>query len=81
MVILYHGSGRLIVNDLKFLTKRRTDDQTFNTLKKKPFENIVGKGENAGNANAFNLEQSKNLSFGKQFRMVGESGFNNISLK
>ena len=59
------------------------------TLKKKPFENIVGKGENAGNqhfllsrqcfllisvfkltfilspANASNLDQSKNLSFGK----------------
>ena len=65
------------------------------TLKKKPLENIVGKGENAGNqhfllfpqcfpsihpqknfcfsvtfilssANAFNLDQSKNLSFGKE---------------
>ena len=62
------------------------------TLKKKPFKNFVGKGENAGkqhfllfpqcilpipkrisvlsyiyffSANAFNLHQSKNLSFGK----------------
>ena len=61
------------------------------TLKKKSFENIAGKGENAGNqhfltmfstspkkivcfsvtftlpsANALNLNQSKNLSFGKE---------------
>ena len=64
------------------------------TLRKKPFEKIVGKGENAVNpafsplstmfstllktnfnfsvtfilssANAFNLNQSKNLSFGKE---------------
>ena len=64
------------------------------TLKRKPFENIVGKGENVGNlhfllfpqcflpppktnfnfsaefdlssANAFNLDQSKDLSFGKE---------------
>ena len=60
------------------------------TLKKKHFENIVGKGENAGNQNfilfpqcfpktnfkfsvtlflcsayAFNLNQSKKMSFGK----------------
>ena len=63
------------------------------TFKKKPFENIVGKGENTGNqrfrlfpqcflsfpqkisvflshqilssANAFRLEQPKNMSFGK----------------
>ena len=67
---------------------------TFNTSVKKPFENIVGKGENAGNqhfllfpqcflpfllqnsffkshlillsANAFNLDQSKILLFGKE---------------
>ena len=63
------------------------------TLKKKPFENIVGSGENVGNqyfllfpqcflsaqkkmsfddtisllsANAFNSNQAKNLSFGKE---------------
>ena len=65
------------------------------TQKKKPFENIVGKGENAvtsifsfshnvfylspriflfliifilSSANAFNLDQSKNLSFSKGLR-------------
>ena len=39
------------------------------TLKKKTFEFIVGKGENAGNhlllTNAFNSDQCKTLSFGK----------------
>ena len=45
-------------------------------LKKKAFENIVGKGENAkekflsrfilSSANNFNLDQSKNLLFGKE---------------
>ena len=64
------------------------------TLTKKPFENIVGKGENAGNqhfllfpqffllirrrvsvfclhlssAHGFNLDQSKNLSLGKELK-------------
>ena len=38
------------------------------TLKKKPFENIVGKGENAGN-----LDQSKNLPFGKELSVIFES--------
>ena len=66
--------------------------------KKKAFENIVGKGENAGNqhfllfpqcflpcqrkiltilaslksssANAFNLDKSKILSFGKEFKLM-----------
>ena len=68
---------------------------TFNDLYKKPSENIVGKGENAGyqhfllfpqcfypsknkfkfsvtfilsSTGAFNLDQSKNLSFGKKLR-------------
>ena len=67
-------------------------------LEKKTFENIVGKGENAGNqhflffplmfficpktnfyfsvtfillsANAFNLDQSKNLSFDKELKSL-----------
>ena len=70
---------------------------TFNDPRKKPLENIVGKGENAGNqhfllfptlfstlsktnfkflftfilspADAFNLDQSKILSFGKELIM------------
>ena len=71
-----------------------TQARLLTTLYNKPFENIVGKGENAGNqhfllfpqcflpfpkqvsffsvtfilssANAFNLDQSKILSFGKE---------------
>ena len=63
------------------------------TMKKKPFETIVGKGENDGNqqllllpqcflpflsifesnllssANAFNLDQPKMLSFGKELTL------------
>ena len=33
------------------------------TLSIKPFENIVGKGENAGNHNAFNPVKDKNHHF------------------
>ena len=57
------------------------------TLRKGSFENIVGKGENAGNQyflllptmlstlpkpnfNAFNLDQSKILPFGKELKLV-----------
>ena len=44
----------LYVNTLMLLTYLRTlilyqTMPTFNDLKKKPFENVVGKGENAGN--------------------------------
>ena len=67
-------------------------------MKKKPFGNIVGKGENAGHqhflllpqcflpfpkqisilpflfllssANAFNLDQPKNISYGKQLKLL-----------
>ena len=77
--------------DLLFTAQSRL----LTTLRKKPFENIVGKGENAGNqhfllfpqcflsfpqqisivqsqlffssANAFNLDLSEILSFGKKF--------------
>ena len=69
----------------------------FTTLNERPFENIVRKGENAGNqhfllfpqcflpflnqgiifhSNAFNLEQSMILSFGKELK--GEA-FKNIN--
>ena len=42
----YNLSGRNVVN--KCLTLYHTVP-TFKTMKKRPFENIVGKGENAGN--------------------------------
>ena len=75
---------------------------TFNDPKVEPFENIVGKGENAGNqhfllfpqclypfktkfifsaelsllsANAFNLDQSKKLSFGEELSRPVNWGF------
>ena len=59
---------------------------TFNNPEKEAFQNIEGKGENAGNhprknfcfklhlilwsANALNLDQSKNLSFGKKLNSL-----------
>ena len=59
-----------------------TQSRLLTTLRKLPFENIVGKGENAVNlpkanfsflvtfillsANALNLDQPKKLSFGKE---------------
>ena len=81
---------------LKYPFNSTTQSRLLTTLKMKAFENIVGKGENAGNqhfplfpqcflpfppkkfhfwvafifssTNAFNLDQSKNLSFGKGWR-------------
>ena len=74
------------------------------TLTKRPFENIMGKGENGGkcwlapfspfpiifsthpktfnlsSANAFNLDQSKNLSFGKETRAIS-AAISSISAK
>ena len=75
----------------------------------KPFENIVGKGENAGNqhfllfpqcflsipktnfnssvtfislsGNAFNLDQSKNLSFGRVNPLPDDKNFNLVLIK
>ena len=93
----------LNLNGCKFLTYYETlfhTTQLLTTLKKKPFENIVDKGENSGNRhfllfpqcflpiskrismfnlhfylfchlqNASNLDQSKNLSFGKEFTSI-----------
>ena len=79
---------------------------TLVTLKKKPFENYVGKGENAGNQhflyfppcfqpipkefvfklhlfcclqNAFNLDRSKNLSFGEELLTFKNGVFESIA--
>ena len=84
-------------SDPSIFAKALTQSRLLTTLKKKPFENIEGKGENAGNqhffpfptvfstlprtnfhfsvtfilssANAFNLDQSKNLLFGKKLKV------------
>ena len=81
------------VRSLQDVKSLSTQSRILTTLRKKAFENIVGKGENAGNqhfllcptmfstlsereiiisaifimlsANAFNVDKSKILSFGK----------------
>ena len=95
-----------MVFDPKLFT---TQPRHLTTLRRNLFENIVGKGENAGNqhfllfpqcflpiqkkrisvfklhlfcpsANAFNLDQGKNLLFGKRLKSVNPVFYSFISL-
>ena len=100
------GKGTHMLNEnslnvLLFLFSVFSTCSKRTTLDKKPFENIVKKGENTGNqhlilfpqcfqpyqrqkiiilstlilssANAFSLDQSKILSFGKEFKILSSS--------
>ena len=102
MLTVYYPASWLSNNmkdsDPSIFAKALTQSRLLTTLKKKPFENIEGNGENAGNqnffpfpsvfypsqdkfsffshinfilssANAFNLDQSKNLLFGKKLKV------------
>ena len=52
--------------------------RTFNDLKKKPFENIEGKGENAGNQHflLFSTLPKTNLNFSATVNLPSANAFN-----
>ena len=71
---LYFYQTVLYINHLLIPKPFPIETRLLTTLRKKPFENIVGKGENAGNQH-FLLFPQCFLTFPEQFSVFGHIHF------